>query len=404
MKNTLFILLFLTVFSSCSKDDIAEVIPVILNDESKITSFKLKIQGTYVLATINETDKLITFDTEDADLTSLIPIIEYSDKSKISPVATLAQNFNNEVVYTILAENGDPSVYRVVVNNVSSNKDILGFQIQINTKIYEGTVDNNAKTLYVESDQVLDLADVIFSLPKGASIAPVDGKPQSFYSPVEYIITAENGTTATFTLTTKAYEFFNYNYRSYYSNATASTSGTSIDLSIPNASVVLENDQNSYILQNTLIKGSSVYSNGMPYNSFSYAFPDNIQTATDYKLKYLIDGEVKTTSSFNIDVLADNVPIIISLNKNLYVRNDILIINGKNLTDVISIPSNGSIFIIKKSGSYDLAVNNERTVLTLTLDYEYLFPSYFRRPKQEKTITLYGANGRVGATINTVFD
>src|SRR5690606_14857288 len=131
-----------------------------------------------------------------------------------------------------------------------------------------------------------------------------------------------------------------------------------------------------------------VSSNGMPYNSFTYSFPDNIVTAADYKLKYLIDGEVKTTSTFNIDVLADNVPSVTSLNQNLYVVNDILLITGENLPDTISIPSNGSVFIIKNSNNYDLEVNNERTELTLTLDYYNLFPSYYGRTEEEKTITL----------------
>ncbi|WP_340063314.1 DUF5018 domain-containing protein [Ascidiimonas aurantiaca] len=404
MKNTVFILvLFFGVLISCHKDDAVETPPAVLSDKHEITSFELNINGVSVFGTINQNEKLIIVDTEDADLASLVPKIEYSEKSTISPAVTEAQDFNNEVVYTVIAENGESSVYRVVVNNISSKTDILSFQLLINAKSYEGTVDNNAKTLYVETDNILDTADIVFSLAEGATINPVNEGSQNFYLPVEYMVTAENGTTTTFTLTAKAFNFFDNSYHKFYSNATAVASGTGIDLSVPNSTVVLENEQNSYTLENANITSASTYTNGMPFNAFSFSFPNNIATATDYKLKYLIDGEVKTVSSYNIDVIAENVPVVISLNQELYVRNDILIITGENLPNTISIPSNGSIFIIENSNNYDLTVNNEKTELTLTLDYGYLFPSYFRRPEEEKTITLYGPNRRVGTTVNTIF-
>ncbi len=410
MNTRSFYLIFiLIVFSACQSDD-QEIIKIIepyveepLEEGNLITSFQLSIGGSTVSGTINQEERLITIDAEDADLSSIQPIIEYSNKATLSPAVTVAQNFNEEVIYKVVAENGDPNIYRVVVNNISSSNDILGFQLYIHGKTYQGMVDNDAATIYVETDQIVDVAEVVFSVSDGAIVAPVKPNPQNFYEPVEYIVTAENGTTKSYTLTTKAYAFFNNGVNLFYSNAISSASGTGIDLSIPNASIVIENGQNSYTLQNILTTSSSNYSNGMPYNSFTYSFPDNIVTAADYKLKYLIDGEVKTTSTFNIDVLADNVPIITSLNQSIYVVNDILLITGENLPDTISIPSNGSIFIIKKSNNYDLEVNNERTELTLTLDYYYLFPAYFGRPQEDKIITLYGPNLRVGPTVATIF-
>ncbi|RKS53088.1 hypothetical protein BC962_1334 [Gillisia mitskevichiae] len=404
MKNIKFILiLFIGIIASCQKDDDSDGSPVILSDKNLITSFQINIAGELVSGEINETDKTINFNTEDADLASLVPIIEYSDKASISPAPTVSQNFENEVSYTLIAENGDSNIYRVLVKNISSNTNIFGFQLLIEGKVYDGEVDNTAKTLYAETDNVLDSADIVFSLPEGSTIASVQEDPQNFYLPVEYIVKAENGTTATFTLTAKAYNFFGSNAKLFYSDAIAIASGTGIDLSVPNSSLVLENEQNSYTIQNILTTNSSSYTNGMPFNSLSFRFPENIVTATNYKLKYLIDGEVKTTSIFNVDVLSEDVPVINSINQDSYSWNDILIINGKNLPETISIPSNGSLFIIQNSGNYDLTVNNEKTELRLTLDYHYLFPSYFGRPEAEKTITLYGPNRRIGTTINTVF-
>src|SRR5690606_9054144 len=114
-----------------------------------------------------------------------------------------AQNFNEEVIYKVVAENGDPNIYRVVVNNISSSNDILGFQLYIYGKTYQGMVDNDAATIYVETDQIVDLAEAVFSVSDGATVAPVNENPQNFYEPVQYIVTAENGATKSYTLTTK---------------------------------------------------------------------------------------------------------------------------------------------------------------------------------------------------------
>lgn len=403
MRNKLLILTILvSIVASCKKDDSTEVPPVVLSDKNSITSFQLDIGGETATAIIDQEKRTIIFNTVDADLNALVPIINYSEKASINPTESVAQNFTQEVTYTVYAENGEPNVYRVIVNNISSESSILAFQLLINGKTYDGSIDNEAATIYIETDQMVDNADAVITVSEGAEIEPIINNPQNFYQPVEYILTAENGSTKTFTVTTKAYSFFSNGSKMFYSNAIAWASGTGIDISATNSSVVLENEQNSYVLIPTN-PNSSTYTNGMPFNSFSFSFPEDIVSATDYKLKYLINGEVKTETNYEVDVIAENVPNPISLNQELYVWKDTLILTGENLPDTISIPSNGSIFIIKNSNNYDLAVNNTRTELTLTLDYHYLFPSYFARPQEEKTITLYGPNLRVGATIQTTF-
>src|SRR5690606_29199652 len=105
-----------------------------------------------------------------------------------------------------------------------------GFQLYIYGKTYQGMVDNDAATIYVETDQIVDLAEAVFSDSDGATVAPVNENPQNFYEPVQYIVTAENGATKSYTLTTKAYEFFNNGGNLFYSNAVSGASGTGIDL------------------------------------------------------------------------------------------------------------------------------------------------------------------------------
>lgn len=400
---TAILAILLSITTSCKKDDGPAPPPPEPSSENLINSFELNINGQLISGTIDQPKRLITFNTEDADLNAITPTIDFSDKARIEPAPNIAQNFNSEVSYTVYAENGDPNVYRVVVNNQSSAKQILSFQLQVNGKIYEGEVDEDASTIYVETDQRVDSADAVIFVSEGATVSPVKENPQNFYESVEYIVTGENGSTRKYSVTTRAFEFFGNGFKSFYSNAIAGANGPGIDLSIPNSSVILENSQNSYTLE-ILNSSTSTYSNGMPVGGFSFYFPENIETATDYRLKFLIDGEVKTEANYELDVLAENVPVPISLNQDLYVWNDVLTLTGENLPDTISIPSNGSLFIIKNSNSYDLEVNDERTELTLTLDYYGLFPSYYARPQEEKTITLYGPGLRVGTTIQAVFD
>jgi len=105
----------------------------------------------------------------------------------------------------------------------------------------------------------------------------------------------------------------------------------------------------------------------------------------------------------NVDILAENIPNPISLNQDLYKVNDILVISGENLPDTITIPSNGSVYIVRNSSSFDLTVNPERTEIRVTLDYYGLFPSYYGRDLEEKIITMLGPNNRAGKTIIATF-
>jgi len=378
----------------------------LLRSDNKILSFNIILNDNLLNGVIDHNAKTITFETNGIEqTTSIVPEIETSTNASLNPATTVAQNFNEEVTYTVTAENGDISVYSVIINNIpfSAEKKILSFNFEIEGEIYEGIIDNEALTVYIVTNKNIENIKPLISISDGAIITPSIEEYQNFYNPVEYIVTAQDNISNTYTVITKTFEFSTNGSKLFYSNAIVNTNGYDLDLDIPNSSIVLKNSKNSYTL-NILSFNKQNYTNGRLFTSFTFNFPENIVTANDYTLTYVINNEVMVESSFYIDVLAENIPIVTSINQDSYYRNDILKVTGENLPDTISIPSNGSIFIIYKSNNYDLYVNPERTELTLTLDYSYLFPSYFGRDPQVKKINLIGSGGRKGPFFDALFN
>lgn len=378
------------------------------SSSNQIYSFGLTHNGEQINGEINETSKTITFDAKGLETdTEIAPYIEFSINSSISPLPSEPQDFNYPVEYTVTAKNGEQSVYTILAENTpfSSEKKILSFQLQVADKSFDGVIDEASRQITVEADTLIDDAVANLTISDLATFEPVKEGVQNFYEEVEYKVTAEDGSSSIYTVKARAYSIFLHKKAYYYANAEGIISGTGIDITIPNSSLVLENSSNSYSLVPSNYS-SSTYTNGMPFSGFKFTFPPNVQTATDYKLKFKIGDEIKTESAFEVDVMAEDMPLPISLNQDVYHWKDILVMTGENLNGVISIPSNGSLYMIWNTVNYDLEVNPDRTELTLTLDNYSLFPSYYARPPEEKTITLYGPNPtrRVGPTIKTVFE
>lgn len=85
------------------------------SSEAKITSFTIDNEIVTELPMINEEAGKITFKVSDAatveEIKNLRPIIVVSDKATLFPAT--AQDFNNDVVYTVVAEDGSVKTYTV---------------------------------------------------------------------------------------------------------------------------------------------------------------------------------------------------------------------------------------------------------------------------------------------------
>jgi hypothetical protein len=181
------------VFSSCQK-----------SDEKQITEFRFK--SPLAVGVINQDAKTVTVAMpEGTDVTKLAPVIIVSSLATVDPASGVAQNFTNPVNYTVKAENGTTAVYKVTVTvgtaGQSDAKQITGFQFQ--SPLAVGVIDENAKTIAVDmpyGTDVTALAPVI-TVSSLATVNPASGVSQNFTNPVNYTVTAENGTTAVYTAT-----------------------------------------------------------------------------------------------------------------------------------------------------------------------------------------------------------
>ncbi|QXP52983.1 PKD domain-containing protein [Cellulophaga sp. HaHa_2_1] len=132
------------------------------------------------------------------DVTALSPSIIHTGAS-INPASDVAQNFTSPVEYTVTAADGTTQIYTVTVNlaaPLSSDKDITSFSI-------DGETMNDPATTFVitlpAGTDVTALSPTI--IQEGNSINPASGAAQDFTSPVEYTVTAEDGTTQVYTVT-----------------------------------------------------------------------------------------------------------------------------------------------------------------------------------------------------------
>ncbi|KQC28666.1 DUF5018 domain-containing protein [Flagellimonas eckloniae] len=420
MKSEQFFFFYIFfVFLSCGKDE-PEVITVIepyvsepLSTENLITSFNLILNGEEQLGTIDQSIRLISFETAGADIKALSPKIEYSDKATISPSPDVEQNFEEEVAYTVLAENGEPNVYRVNVNNrpLSDANEILSFKITLNNQVIEANIDDELNEISFNAGSI-DISNIVPSIEisEHAIVFPESDIAQDFNNLNKYTVTAENGAQVEYKIVVNKPRItgfstivgiFSNNPMLLYTGADMVVHGEFLDIERENSKIYLFDGQNKFPLIITDIQKTD--QEFVTFHSLNFQVPSDIPSNPNYKIIYE-DNNLTAESEGIIDLVAENVPNPVSLNQTLYQRDDILELTGENLPEMIAIPSNGSLYLIANSGNYDLMVNDDKTLLTLTLDGYFLFPSYYGRVDEEKTIMLLGPNRRAGATIKAIFD
>jgi len=116
-KNRLLfiVLACLFVLVNCEEDTVFNEGPF-LSKRTNILSFQFQNLDPPVEATVNQDEKLITATLPfGSDISALIPTITVSEKASVSPASGIANDFTNEVIYTVNAENGDTQNYRVLV-------------------------------------------------------------------------------------------------------------------------------------------------------------------------------------------------------------------------------------------------------------------------------------------------
>jgi hypothetical protein len=379
-----------------------------LNDENKLLAFTLPIAGEEVVGTIDEANKVVNFNVAGADLTNLTPTVQISENATISPSASVAQNFKNVVAYTIIASDGTPAIYRVIVNNrpLSTENEIKLFSISNGTVTSEAIINREDGIISFDFGD-LDRTNLTpaIEISEYASVSPSLDNPQDFTNPVVYVVTAENGDQFQYKVIANLPVISNDGLGNvtskFFSGAIIVVVGKFIDLSLPNSKIELSDGTNKYPLE--IITATNSF-NGLIQNSrITATIPASTPTNTNYEIIYSGIG-FQHVSDYTVDIKQENSPLPLTVDKMEYNYDDELIITGENLTEYIGIPSlNGSFYLMDPRGS-EITLNADRTELRVILDIRQLFPSYFGREAQEFNISFFDSERRIGRTIPATFN
>lgn len=191
MKQIIFFTILIAVlFSSCEKD-------TEYSDQKEITSFTF---ADAISATINKTDGTITAELPfGTNIKALTPSIIISAGAKVSPASDVATDFTKPVTYTLTAEDGTTKTYVVSVTVV---KIISSFIFEELSPIVSATIDETNATITAKIPIGTDLTALspTIVISENATISPASGTTIDFTKPVNYTLTAEDGTTKTYVL------------------------------------------------------------------------------------------------------------------------------------------------------------------------------------------------------------
>ncbi|WP_299673867.1 hypothetical protein [uncultured Tenacibaculum sp.] len=145
---------------------------------------------------IIENEEVKVFISELADLQNIIPTIKVSEGASISPTIDTGIDFRSEVVFTVTSENGETQKeYTVKIIRLRSVKNVVKFDVTIDDKTFKVTIDNDLNEIRLKVPEGTDITNLTpeILLSDEAEVTPLSGTPQDFSNPVNYTVTAEDG-------------------------------------------------------------------------------------------------------------------------------------------------------------------------------------------------------------------
>ncbi len=186
------------------------------SDENQVLSFGTEDPDR--MATINEEEKEIYLTVPFGTRLSSIKVFGTSSpgsKMKIGPLSVIETPFPNNLsrVPTILkvtAENNDVAEYTIIVTSEDPFKTFTFTNLTPNP---ESEIDHTAKTIELSVPPETDLTQLVADFTGNeAATTTVDGTVQvpgksvnDFTNPVEYVVTGQDGTPVTYTVTVNIY-------------------------------------------------------------------------------------------------------------------------------------------------------------------------------------------------------
>jgi hypothetical protein len=199
-------------YTVTAEDGSAKTYAVTVRNEG-VGGENIEITGFYFTAplaagTINQQTNTIAVIVPSAtDTSSLVPAVYFKGMT-LNPGSDRANNFNGPVIYTVTGINGRTRPYTVTVTKTpSSSKDLTRFDFPgvTGSETVIGAVPDADGSYPVsiwvpaETDLANLTPNIVYS---GISIGPAADTPQNFNVTQTYTITAEDGSTKTYKVTT----------------------------------------------------------------------------------------------------------------------------------------------------------------------------------------------------------
>ncbi|TDW97623.1 outer membrane protein assembly factor BamB family protein [Dinghuibacter silviterrae] len=137
------------------------------------------------------------------NLNGLVPTITYKG-AKITPASGQSENFSAPVTYVVTAQDGSTQSYVVTVRFLSNAKAITSFAFRPTenpglTATIQGIISGDTIVVPFSSDLPLDNLTPYITYT-GVSISPSSGTKADFTSSQRYLVTAEDGSMAAYTV------------------------------------------------------------------------------------------------------------------------------------------------------------------------------------------------------------
>lgn len=132
-------------------------------------------------------------------VTALAPTFKLSDEATIAPASGTVRDFRTPQTYTVTGRGGSTKTYTVTVNRTAAStaKDLLTFEVPKASVVISGT----AVDVFVPpATDVTALAPTLTVSPL-ATAAPASGTNRDFSKPQKYTVTAQDGSSRTYTVT-----------------------------------------------------------------------------------------------------------------------------------------------------------------------------------------------------------
>lgn len=178
---------------------------ITISSDVEVIAFKLP--GQVGNETINYAAGTININVATGvSLTNVMPsTFTISNGATVSPLATAARDFANPVTYVVTAQDGTTTKSWTVITTVvqSTEKEITAFKLS-NSQIGNASINSNTGQILVTmplGTSLAALTPVTFQVSPFASANPATNSAQNFSAPVNYVVTAQNGSTKSWTVT-----------------------------------------------------------------------------------------------------------------------------------------------------------------------------------------------------------